>query len=143
MSYPPLRHAGSGIEAAVTSEARPDASTRTGRSQSIVFSPSQTTRSPMCRVATEIVWPSIVPVSRPSRGSSVRAMVPDGDSPSRAEVLVDAKEVPLGGSVVLPVASRSKLALLKEIAVRARSRPEDAQDLAFIRTKLSTTDASD
>ena len=60
-----------------------------------------------------------------------------------SEVLVDAKELPLGGSVVLPVASLSKLAVLKEIAIRDRNRPEDAQDLSFIRTKLSATDASD
>ncbi len=53
-----------------------------------------------------------------------------------SEVLEDAENVAIGATV-LPVASLPKLALLKELAVRGRNRPEDAQDLAFIRTKLS------
>ncbi len=57
------------------------------------------------------------------------------------EVLEDAKNVTVG-STVLPVASLAKLALLKEIAVRDRNRAEDAQDLAFIRAKLSAIDGA-
>jgi hypothetical protein len=40
------------------------------------------------------------------------------------------------------VASLPKLALLKELAVRDRKRSEDAQDLAFIRAKLSAMDVA-
>jgi len=60
-----------------------------------------------------------------------------------SEVLMDATAVRLGRDLVLPVASLPKLALLKELAIGDRSRPEDAQDLSFIRAKLSATDAND
>jgi len=59
-----------------------------------------------------------------------------------SEVLEDTKTVTIGSAVMLPVASLPKLALLKELAVRDRNRPEDAQDLAFIRAKLSAIDAA-
>jgi hypothetical protein len=53
-----------------------------------------------------------------------------------SEVLRDASRVTIGRNVRLPVASLSRLAILKELALRDRNRPEDAQDLAFIRSKL-------
>jgi hypothetical protein len=55
-----------------------------------------------------------------------------------SEVLEDAKSVKIGERVLLPVASLAKLSVLKEIALRDRSRPEDAQDLAFIRSRISS-----
>lgn len=51
-------------------------------------------------------------------------------------VLQDANSVALGANLRLAVASLTHLAALKEIALRDRNRPEDAHDLAFIRSKL-------
>ena len=56
-----------------------------------------------------------------------------------SEVLKDANRVAVG-RVLLPVASLTALSVLKEIALRDRSRPEDAQDLAFIKARLSSSD---
>lgn len=55
-----------------------------------------------------------------------------------SEVLTDANNLTIAADVVLAVASLANLSRLKEIAVRDRSRPEDAQDLAFIRSKLAS-----
>ena len=51
-------------------------------------------------------------------------------------VLEESNSIELGANLRLAVASLAHLAALKEIAVRDRNRPEDALDLAFIRSKL-------
>ena len=55
-----------------------------------------------------------------------------------SEVLEDAGRVMLGADIVLPVASLTTLARLKEIALGSRNRQEDVLDLEFIRSKLSS-----
>ncbi len=55
-----------------------------------------------------------------------------------SDVLKDATSVAIGKNTRLPVASLTSLSVLKEIALRDRSRPEDAQDLAFIRSRMSS-----
>jgi hypothetical protein len=51
-------------------------------------------------------------------------------------VLHDSNSIELGTDLRLAVASLVHMAALKEIAVRDGSRPEDALDLTFIRSKL-------
>lgn len=59
------------------------------------------------------------------------------DFPLEASGLLgESNSVALGANLRLHVASLRHLAALKEIAVRDRNRPEDALDLAFIRSKL-------
>ena len=51
-------------------------------------------------------------------------------------ILEESNSFELAANLGLAVASLAHLAALKEIAVRDRDRPEDALDLAFIRSKL-------
>ena len=59
------------------------------------------------------------------------------DFPLQASgVIQESNSIELAANLRLAVASLEHLAALKEIAVRDRNRPEDALDLAFIRSKL-------